>query len=194
MIVSFFSVTFILSNCLAFWLSTKLISSFLLWKIRLVHYFRILCKFSLPFSFLPKDILLYINKSFCGFYFSSREETKIIELHIQLWKEKLIYKQQKQKLRTENKISKQKMIMSANKNNHNRSACKIFMSKNNPSKMQACFFKARKSRFCYRLSSPIKPRIFFCWKLAPKTDPPTPLHLEPHPFLKSNLKFYFCPK
>ena len=62
------------------------------------------------------------------------------------------------KIRTENKISKQKMIMSANKNNHNRSACKIFMSKNNPSKMQACFFKARKSRFCYRLFPPNQTR------------------------------------
>ena len=70
------------------------------------------------------------------------------------------------KIRTENKISKQKMIMSANKNNHNRSACKIFMSKNNPSKMQACFFKARKSRFCYPLSPPIKPE-----KILLKTCP-----------------------
>ena len=79
------------------------------------------------------------------------------------------------KIRTENKISKQKMIMSANKNNHNRSACKIFMSKNNPSKMQACFFKARKSRFCYRLSPQSNPKKF-CWKLAPKIDPPILLH------------------
>ena len=97
------------------------------------------------------------------------------------------------KLRTENKISKQKMIMSANKNNHNRSACKIFMSKNNPSKMQACFFKARKSRFCYRLSSPIKPRNFFVENL-PLKPIHQPLCIGAKPFLKSNLKFYFCPK
>jgi len=41
--------------------------------------------------------------------------------------------------------------------------------------MQACFFKARKSRFCYRLS-PQTTQKNSVEKLPPKIDPPTPLH------------------
>ena len=67
------------------------------------------------------------------------------------------------------------MIMSANKNNHNRSACKFLCQKTTRARCKLAFLRHENHVFVIDFPPQSNPKKF-CWKLVPKIDPPILLH------------------
>jgi len=66
------------------------------------------------------------------------------------------------------------MIMSANKNNHNAVRANFYVKKQPEQDASLLFLRHENHVFVIDFPSQLNPKKF-CLKLAPKTDPPTPL-------------------